>query len=160
MIHKHSNNITKKSVFNRRTKMRKQTSICWGETANQTFLFNRWRLIWQDLLSVVPLPQTLTDNTRGKKPLQNRPFYSENRRWPKVWQFIAVWFHKSARTYTWIYISKIKVRDYYFYFETFWEVHHTLQNKWGCPKGVWETQRSGIAAPKELTLTSLKKHQE
>lgn len=54
-------------------------------------------------------------------PLQNCSLYSENRRWPKVWQRIA-WFHKSARTYTWIHISKIKVRDCSVYFETFWEV--------------------------------------
>lgn len=58
------------------------------------------------------------------------------RRWSKAWQLTAVRFHKNAGTYTWVRISKIKVRDYYFYFETFWEVHHTLQNKWGCPKGV------------------------
>lgn len=41
----------------------------------QTFLFNRRRLTWQGPLSVVLLPQTLTDNTRGKKkPFRTAPY--------------------------------------------------------------------------------------
>lgn len=57
------------SVFNRRNKMRNQTSVCGGEMANQTFLFNRWGFIWQGLcLWCRLLPQTLTDSTRGEKP--------------------------------------------------------------------------------------------
>lgn len=65
-------------------------------------------------VSVVPLPQTLTDNTRGKKPPSEltAPYTLKTvRRRPKAWRLTAVWFHKSAGTYTWVYISKIKVRD-------------------------------------------------
>lgn len=103
------------------------------------------------------VPTNSNRRYQGQKPPFRTALYTLRtvRRWPKMWQLNAIWFHQSAGTHTWVHISQMKVRAYYLYFETFWEVHHTFQNKWVCPKGVWETQRSGIAAPKELTLISL-----
>lgn len=87
-----------------------------------------------------------------KSPFRPAPYNPKAVRiWPKAWQLTAVWFRQSAGTYTWVCISKIKVRDQYFHLEAFWEVHHPLPDQGRCQK-VW-----GLASLPQRTLTSLKR---